>query len=198
MLLTVWRLCGTRPGPLAYNPMEYFDVLNERGEKTGKVKLRSDVHRDGDWHAAVHIWILNSEGELLMQRRSPIKDTGANMWDISYGGHVQAGNTSFGEAFREGKEELGLDLLDKDLELIFTVTQNGKNEAQTNREFNDVYLVRKDLDSEALVLQEEEVAEVRFMPWQDVRQRIEEHNPEFCQHPDEYVALFEYLDRDQH
>jgi len=32
---------------------EYFDVLDENGNKTGKIKLRSEVHRDGDWHKGV-------------------------------------------------------------------------------------------------------------------------------------------------
>lgn len=32
------------------NEMEQLDVLNEKGEKTGKIKLREECHRDGDWH----------------------------------------------------------------------------------------------------------------------------------------------------
>ena len=173
--------------------MEYFDVLNEKGEKTGETKLRSEVHKDGDWHASVHVWILNSKGELLLQRRSPQKDTSANKWDISYGGHVQAGNSSLTEAFREGSEELGLDLVESDLEHIFTVTQNTTRPTQINREFNDVYLIRKDIDLSILVLQEEEVAEVKYMDWREFKRHIDENDPTFCSHPDEYAALFEYL-----
>lgn len=30
--------------------MEYFDLLDENGSKTGKIKLREWVHKDGDWH----------------------------------------------------------------------------------------------------------------------------------------------------
>lgn len=40
---------------------EYFDLLTSDGELTGKTKLRKEVHRDGDWHAAVHIWLLNEK-----------------------------------------------------------------------------------------------------------------------------------------
>ena len=47
---------------------EYFDILDENGNKTGKTKLRSEVHRDGDWHKAVHIWIINNKGDILLQR----------------------------------------------------------------------------------------------------------------------------------
>lgn len=173
--------------------MEHFDVLNAQGNKTGQVKSRNAVHQDGDWHASVHVWILNSQQELLMQRRSPQKDTGPNMWDISFGGHVQAGNTSLTEALREGTEELGLTLQETDLEHIFTVTQDHSSPVQINREFNDVYLIRQDIDPSSLVLQPEEVAEVRYMPWQEVQKRVEEADPTFCKHPEEYAALFKYL-----
>lgn len=34
---------------------EYFDLLDENGNKTGETKLRNEVHRDGDWHKAVYM-----------------------------------------------------------------------------------------------------------------------------------------------
>ncbi len=32
---------------------EYFDILNEDGEKTGEVKSRKEVHTKGYWHKAI-------------------------------------------------------------------------------------------------------------------------------------------------
>ena len=37
--------------------LEFFDILDENGNKTGKIKERSLVHEDGDIHGTVHIWI---------------------------------------------------------------------------------------------------------------------------------------------
>ena len=68
--------------------MEYFDVLDENGNKTGETKLRSEVHRDGDWHRTVHIWVFNRQGEVLLQRRCATKDSYPNMLDISCAGHL--------------------------------------------------------------------------------------------------------------
>ena len=34
---------------------EFFDILDENGNKMGKTKARTEVHRDGDWYKAVHI-----------------------------------------------------------------------------------------------------------------------------------------------
>ena len=71
---------------------EYFDILDENGNKTGKTKLRSEVHRDGDWHKAVHIWIINENGDILLQRRCATKDSNPNMLDISWDGELTAGD----------------------------------------------------------------------------------------------------------
>jgi isopentenyldiphosphate isomerase len=91
---------------------------------------------------------------------------------------------------------LGLELERNDLKHVFTVTQDRITEAhQINKEFNDVYLIRKDIDLDTLTLQEEEVAEVKYMPWQEVRKHIEDQDPSFCQHEEEYEKLFEYLAR---
>ena len=39
-----------------YSDDELFDVLTPGGEPTERKKRRGDIHRDGDWHASVHIW----------------------------------------------------------------------------------------------------------------------------------------------
>jgi isopentenyldiphosphate isomerase len=126
--------------------MELFDVLDGNGEKTGEVKLRSLVHKDGDWHKAVHIWITNDKGQLLMQKRSPNKDSHPNEWDISCAGHVVAGETSASTAVKELSEELGLTASENDFEFLFqlknqSITNNG---SFLNNEFDDVYIIKLD------------------------------------------------------
>lgn len=54
---------------------EHFDVLNEDGTLKGFSKPRSQVHRDGDWHRSTHIWVLDSDGCVLVQKRAMGKDT---------------------------------------------------------------------------------------------------------------------------
>ncbi|KAK6116921.1 hypothetical protein DH2020_049296 [Rehmannia glutinosa] len=74
---------------------EYFDVLTKTGEKTGISKPRGAVHRDGDYHRAVHVWIFaESTQELVLQRRAECKDSWAGLWDISSAGHISAGDSS--------------------------------------------------------------------------------------------------------
>lgn len=176
--------------------MEQVDILDEKGNPTGEVKLKSEAHRDGDWHRAVHVWIVNTKGELLIQRRAAIKENHPNMWDIPSAGHVSAGETAITSAVRETEEELGLKLEEEDFEYLFTVTQKSvtNNGTFINNEFNDVYLVRRDVDITQLVLQEEEVAEVRFILWKELRNILDEEGGDFVRHPEEYKKLFEYLE----
>ncbi|MBI4281803.1 hypothetical protein HY625_03210 [Candidatus Uhrbacteria bacterium] len=53
--------------------MEYLDVLDANGNPTGKKKSHATIHRDGDWHRAVHVWIVNDQQQLLVQKRSETK-----------------------------------------------------------------------------------------------------------------------------
>ncbi len=97
--------------PLAPPPIELFDLIDECGLPLGRTKPREQVHRDGDWHRSLHLWVvLHAEGEpprLLLQRRSATKDTWPNRLDVSVAGHLTAGETE-DQALREAEEELGL------------------------------------------------------------------------------------------
>ena len=67
-----------------YSDDELFDVLNDSGERTETTKRRGDIHRDGDWHASVHIWIARrriSGMEFLLQKRADDKDSFPGCWD---------------------------------------------------------------------------------------------------------------------
>ena len=71
--------------------VEYLDILDENGNKTGEKKPRRDVHSKGYWHKGIHIWIINSKKELLVQRRSANKDVYPNKLYISVAGHPVSG-----------------------------------------------------------------------------------------------------------
>ncbi|GJY65631.1 transport protein Sec24-like protein [Tanacetum coccineum] len=59
------------------------------------VVLLSVVHRAGDYHRAVHMWIFaESTQQLLLQKRVDCEDSWPEFWDISSAGHVSAGDTS--------------------------------------------------------------------------------------------------------
>jgi 8-oxo-dGTP diphosphatase len=173
---------------------EFFDILDEQGNKTGKIKARSEVHRDGDWHKSIHIWIVNDKDEILMQRRSPNKDSHPNMWDISSAGHLTAGDEPLQGAIREIKEELGVDVLPSQLKLIGIIKATEIcGPTFINNEFNDIYLLRLSLDLSKIILQEEEVAEVKYISVDKFRNMIKNKDETLVRHDDEFKILFEAL-----
>jgi isopentenyldiphosphate isomerase len=90
-------------------PEEIFDVVNERDEVIGR-RPRSEVHRLGLLHRAVHVLIFNSAGCVFLQERWLKKDRQPGLWDSSASGHVDSGETYDDCAVRELREELGLQL----------------------------------------------------------------------------------------
>src|SRR5215467_7374288 len=88
---------------------EIFDVVNERDEVVDH-KPRSEVHRLGLMHRAVHVLVFNSRGEVFLQKRSMSKDRQPGLWDSSASGHLDSGEDYDVCAIRELHEEIGLRL----------------------------------------------------------------------------------------
>ncbi len=134
---------------LAQDPAELFDVYRADGEPTGQVKPRAAVHRDGDWHRAVHVWVAGQDEEtgpfLLMQRRSLAKDTWPGVLDATVGGHYRAGE-SLAETLRETEEEIGITVtIGGLLPLGVRVCANEVPEQGVyDRELQDVFLLLDD------------------------------------------------------
>lgn len=88
---------------------EIFDVVNDQDQVIEQAP-RSVVHAQNLLHRAVSIFVLNSEGELLLQLRSDSKDQYPGCYTSSASGHVDSGEDYRGAAVRELKEELALEV----------------------------------------------------------------------------------------
>lgn len=86
---------------------EIFDIVNERDEVIDQ-QPRSEVHRQGLRHRAVHILVFNAAGSVFLQKRSMSKDCHPGTWDSSTSGHVDSGEDYDQSAVRELEEEIGL------------------------------------------------------------------------------------------
>lgn len=132
---------------LAQDPSELFDVVRANGTPTGQVKTRADVHRDGDWHRSVHVWVagISDKGPfLLLQRRSLKKDTWAGRLDATVGGHYRHGE-SLDDALREVEEEIGVPVEQCDLRRLGIRWCASEEEAGVlDREIQDLFLLQDD------------------------------------------------------
>jgi isopentenyldiphosphate isomerase len=126
------------------------------------------VHRDGDWHGALHIWIGGVGGDgrpfVLFQRRSRSKDSWPGALDVAVGGHFRAGET-LDETVREAEEEIGLRLGASDLTRLGRRFARGG--VRPDNEVQEVFALRSDLPLGAYALHPQEVEAVVSVALED-------------------------------
>lgn len=156
---------------------ELVDVLNEKGMYTGETQTREICSKKGLWHKAVCVFIINSKNQVLLQKRSANKKTWPNMWDVTAGGNVLAGEFGFQAIIRECKEELGIELNKNDITFIGSAISTNEKGDIINNYFNEYYIASKEIDITKLQLQEEEVSEVRWIDKKEIIEKIKDkHN----------------------
>lgn len=163
--------------------MEKVNVYNRNREITDKIKERNSLEK-GEYRISVHIWIINSKSELLIQQRSETSKKFPSMW-AQTGGGVLAGETSKEAAKREAKEELGINVEDEELYYISSYVRT--------RDIVDVWLVKKDIDIDDLELQKEEVAEAKFVSFEDFDNMIKDKKVVPTINPS-YFLMKNYID----
>lgn len=146
--------------------MELWDVYNRDKTKSGKTMARGEKIEKGDYRLVVHACIFNSKGEMLIQQRQPFKSGWSNMWDITVGGSAIAGETSQTAIEREIFEELGLKINLQNVQPHLTINFDSG--------FDDVYLIEKDLYVDDLVLQYEEVQQVKWATLDEILQKLDD------------------------
>lgn len=155
---------------------ELVDLLDERGNKTGKTVMKSEAHAKGLWHQGIHVWIYNDKKEVLLQHRCLQKVLFPNLWDISVAGHIGHNEVPEDVAVREAKEEIGLNLNKKLLKKIALINFSVKaNNGLINSEFVHIFIYKLH-SSPKLVLQKEEVDDAKFFPLKEVISNITSKN----------------------
>ena len=176
--------------------MEYFDLLDENGNKTGKIKLREQVNKDGDWHRGVFVFMINSKKEILLQKRSAIKESNPNRWTVSASGHLVTGDSSYEAAVRETEEELGIKVKTQKLEYLFTVKEQQRpKEGFLDNEFIDIYWLLMDNDIPNFKIQKEEVAEIRWVSYEEFKKMVKNKDKRLVQHDEIHYQLFQQLEK---
>lgn len=161
--------------------MEYWDIYDINRVKTGKLHRRGDKLGQGEYHLIVNVWIKNSNDEYLIQQRQDNIHMGGK-WTCAVGGSAVSGEDSRQAIIRELKEEIGLEVSENEIKHIYT---NNHHEG-----FNDIYFLEKDIDVETLVLQEEEVKDVRWVSKNELLEMISTH--EFINR-DYFTELFRLI-----
>ena len=107
-----------------------------------------------------------------MQKRSASKKLWPNLWDVTVGGHVDSGEFGRQTLIRETKEELGIQLSDEDVKYIVGSTSVDIQGEIINKHYNECYLITKNIDISDVIVQEEEVSEVKYFSKEELINRI--------------------------
>lgn len=145
--------------------MEMWNLYTKDREKTEKTMIRGEKQPNDYYHLAVHVCLFNSQGEMLVQKRSDKKNSWPNLWDFTAGGSVLFDETSSQGISRELKEELGIDLSFEETRPAFTT--------HFDHGFNDIYIKKEDIDINTLILQKEEVQDVKWASIHDIYEMID-------------------------
>lgn len=159
---------------------ELLDIWDASGKPTGQVLEKSIAHQKGLFHPTVHVWFYNSTPSLLLQKRGANKETFPNLWDVSVAGHVSSGESILDGALREIKEEIGLQLKLDDL-LLIDVRKNINQFSNgiIDCEFQHVFLSELKTGVKDLVIQKEEVDDVRLFSFEEMEICMQQKHSEF-------------------
>jgi isopentenyldiphosphate isomerase len=152
-------------------------LYNEKREPLDEFVEKGSITPTGKYYVVVFIWIQNSNNQFLIQKRSTVK---GGKWGTT-AGHPKDYESSLEGVITEVSEELSIDIANDDLLMFKTI--------QDNKKFNDLYYLKKDIRIEDMVLQSDEVDDVRWMTVKEIEDSI--HNNDFD--PNHIIMFYECL-----
>lgn len=152
-----------------------IDIVDKNNQPTGRRSTIDQALLDGAWHRGAHIVVYTKTGYVLVQKRSKSMQMHPGFLDISCGGFVDAGEAPEQAAVRELKEELGLSVRQRDLQLLEIRRRNHAwpSKKKHGRAFIYCYAVGlPDHAFDLTSLQTEEVEWARFIPLRKARRLV--------------------------
>ena len=153
---------------------EYILTVDEKDNVTGKEE-KIKVHREGIFHRAFSIFVFNSKGELLLQKRARSKYHSGGLWTNTCCSHQRDGENLEEAIHRRLKEEMGFDC---ELKEVFTFTYRVKfDDGLVENEYDHVFFGKFDGKPEP---NPEEVDEWKWISLEELRKDIRKN-------PDDYT-----------
>ena len=163
--------------------MEKRDLYDKNKKLTGETIFKGEQIPKDRYIIVVLVYIQNSEGKFLIQKRSERK----NGKYAATGGHAKSGESSIQGIISEVSEEIGLELKSDDLKLYFS----GRSDVE--RVFWDDYYIKLDIkDISKLQLQEDEVSSIEWLTEAEIKQLYKE-GKFLRNHYEEFEILLDWL-----
>jgi isopentenyl-diphosphate delta-isomerase len=160
---------------------EYVILVDEQGNQTG-VQEKMAAHRAGQLHRAFSVYVFNSAGEWLLQKRAAGKYHSGGLWSNACCSHPNPGQSELDGARVRLGEEMGIqcDLTEVKRFLYRVELPNGL----TEHEYDHVYLGRSDATPSP---DPQEVEDWRWIPTDELADWLERRPGDFTHW---FVQLF--------
>ncbi|MBM56226.1 MAG: isopentenyl-diphosphate delta-isomerase [Euryarchaeota archaeon] len=154
-------------------------ILVDKNDVEVGTMEKMEAHRDGGTlHRAFSVFVFNTDGDLLLQRRAEHKYHSGGLWTNTCCSHPRPGETVREAANRRLVEELGMEC--KLVELFSFEYKAELDGGMTEWELDHVLLGLSDLDPQ---INPDEVAEYKYMP-------LSEIDLDLKSNPDHYTEWF--------
>jgi len=145
-------------------------LLDEAGHRVGTAAKAHVHHQATPLHLAFSCYVLNRRGEVLMTQRAHHKPTWPGVWTNSFCGHPAPDEDLLDAVRRRAGQELGLELGDVCLAQPAFRYQATMDNGVRENELCPVFVAAVDGEPRP---DPAEVAAVRWLPWNSVRETAE-------------------------
>jgi isopentenyl-diphosphate delta-isomerase len=153
--------------------MEEVILVSLQDEEIGYME-KMEAHRLGLLHRAFSVFLFNSNGEMLLQKRALSKYHSGGLWTNACCSHPRKGETIEQAASRRTREELGCEPeLQKIHSFIYKATLDNN---LTEHEFDHVLVGNYEGE---MNLNVDEVSEIVYLPIQQIRQEMNDQPEQF-------------------
>lgn len=144
--------------------MDKIDLYDEQKRIVKAYMFDKGNIPKGLYYYTVHVWIYNWKRGFLIQQRSKY-DKKLPEWWTTTSGTVLHMETPIMAAYREVKEELGIEINIDNLKLIY--------QYKKNQHFVDVFYIEMNIELDKLELQELEVENIKFASKIEIQKMVE-------------------------
>lgn len=142
----------------------------DQNDQPLRFATKKEVWASGERHRIVWVIVKNRENKILLQKRSKELALYPNCWDVSVGGHVDAGETWEAAASREAEEELGLK--DSELKEVGKFYYEDRFQGRKLNRFYRVYTISVDVSS--VHYNQDEVSDTRWFTKDELKNLAED------------------------
>lgn len=155
---------------------------------------RREAHKTGAWHRAIGLWLFTDDLQVVIQKRSPQKDTNPGKWQMSVAGHVTSGMSVTDTVLNEAQEELGIELKPNEIEFVGVTARSERGHTDRFGDFLDneyKFLFISKISRRNFTFNNLEISEFAFRDMHEVFDRFRSRDPAYTPMSEKYISIAE-------